>query len=160
MDPATLKTLAWSIVVIGMVGAVLPLLPGPLLIWGGTLLWTWADNWNRPGVAIMAVLTILALVGESTDMWVGAAAARKGGASWIAIGVSFVLGIAGFFVFSVPGALLGSVGGILLVEWARKGNFYAGFKAALAYFVGSLLSIGVQLLVGGIMVAIFYVSTR
>ena len=50
-----LQAVGYALVVLGLIGAVLPVLPGPILIWLGVLVWAWADgfatvNWWTLGI--------------------------------------------------------------------------------------------------------------
>ena len=39
--------LAYGLIVFGLVGAVVPVLPGPMLIWLGAFIFAWADGFAR-----------------------------------------------------------------------------------------------------------------
>src|SRR3712207_1066441 len=107
------------IMLVGVIGSVLPLIPGPPLIWLGALYYAWRTDWVEVGWPVLVLLLVLAIVGGTADWWMGYLGASTGGASIWATLASMVGGIAGFVIFSVPGMLIGSLGAIALVEYSR-----------------------------------------
>lgn len=108
-------------IAIGLVGIVVPMLPGSILVAAAILVWAVAEHstagFVAAGLALALVLTGTALkwalphrrlsgtgVPASTQ-WVGA-----------------VLAIVGFFVIPVVGLLVGFVLGVYLAEWRRLGH--------------------------------------
>ncbi len=62
-----LYPLAYLLIGLGLVGAVLPVLPGPLLIWFGTLVWVWANGFETLDWFLLAALGVLALLAWGAD---------------------------------------------------------------------------------------------
>lgn len=143
------------IMLIGLVGSVLPLVPGPPLIWLGALYYAWRTDWLEVGWPILVLLLVLALVGGTADWWMGYLGASSGGASIWATLASMVGGIAGFFIFSVPGMLIGSIGAIALVEYGRHRDWRKTLRAGGGYLVGSLLAAVVEVVIALVMIGIF-----
>jgi len=50
---------ALLLVLIGLIGALVPVLPGPVLVFAGLLLASWADDFARVGPATLAILALL-----------------------------------------------------------------------------------------------------
>ena len=70
MDTATsalLFALAYVLMLLGIIGAILPLVPGPLLIWLGTLVWAWVDGFQRIGWPTLLVLGLLTVLAWASD---------------------------------------------------------------------------------------------
>ena len=65
-------------------------------------------------------------------------------------------GVFGFFLFNLPGALIGSLVGLVVVELFRAKDWRQALKASGGWVVGRLVSTAVQLVVGVIMIAIFW----
>jgi hypothetical protein len=150
-----LQWLAYVVIGAGVLGSMLPVLPGPMLIWLGALLWAWADHFARIGWPTLTVLVVLGIVGEGSEYWMSALGARKGGASWKGLLAGMVLGIVGFVVFSLPGAIVGVLLGILATETWRAGGLKPALKSSGGLLIGYLLSSAVQVSLSLIMVAIF-----
>ena len=64
-------------------------------------------------------------------------------------------GLVGFVAFSLPGAIIGAVLGVLLVELIRLGDLRQALKAGSGWAIGWALSTVLQLGLGLVMVAIF-----
>ena len=80
-----LTTLAIVLVIIGLVGTVLPALPGVPLIFGGLLLIAYQDGFNKVGVITLIVLGILAVLAFVIDYLAAVFGAKRVGASRLAI---------------------------------------------------------------------------
>ncbi len=93
---------------IGLVGAVIPWLPGPLFIVAGAVLWAFATDFAEIGIGRLTILAAIALVTFLLNFVAGAVGARRyGGSRW---GVVGALGgaVVGFF-FGPLGLLVGPV---------------------------------------------------
>src|SRR5689334_21531212 len=65
VDPNWWWVLAVALIVVGVAGTFLPVLPGALLVFGGMLLGAWIDHFQRIGwgtVVVLGVLTVLVFV--------------------------------------------------------------------------------------------------
>lgn len=154
MDPAILSVAqagGWLLAVIGLVGTVVPMVPGPPLIWLGAFLWAWADGFETigwPSLLLMALLTALALV---ADLWLSGWGARMGGASWRSLLVAAIGSVMGLVVFSIPGLLIGAVLGLVIGEIVRHGGvdgFRSAWRSSGGLMIGWVASLVFQLVVG------------
>lgn len=163
LGPGTLvQVVGYALIVLGLIGAVLPVLPGPPLIWLGVLAWAWADGFTHVSWITVAVLGVLALASWGSDLPFSTSLSRRAGVSWRAIAGSIVCGIlGGIFLSELPvigtlfGALIGSVLGMLVIERSVKGEWPAAFTAVKAYVAASLLSTVFEIAVALLMVGIF-----
>ena len=136
MDPLAanaLYTAGILLIGLGVVGTVLPFLPGPLLIWCGALVWAWGNGFEQISWIELTVLGVLAALAWAADLWLTTLFSRRTGVSWRAILGAVVCGILGGFLLSgLPiigtlfGALLGAVIGLFLIEYWLKRNACAG----------------------------------
>ena len=62
-----LWTLAAVMVIVGVIGVVMPALPGHMLIFAGLLVGAWAEGFTRVGVWTMVVLGLIALTSYGVD---------------------------------------------------------------------------------------------
>ena len=150
-----LQWLAYVIMGVGVLGALLPVLPGPVLIWLGVLLWAWADHFQRIGWPVLTILALLMLSAAGSEVWMSALGARRAGASWQALLAGAASGIAGFVIFSLPGAIVGVMAGILIMEAFRRGGLRPALKSGGGFLLGYLLAAVVQLSLSLIMIGVF-----
>jgi uncharacterized protein YqgC (DUF456 family) len=154
MDPTVIKAIAALIVVVGLAGTVLPVLPGIAFVFGGLVLAAWADGFVRVGgvaVAIMGLLTALAI---ALDFAASALGAKKAGASPRAVlgaGLGAVVGI----FFGLPGLVLGPFVGAVLGELSANRELVQAGKAGLGTWVGLLLGSVAKLTLAFLMVGVF-----
>ena len=145
---------------IGLLGVILPLVPGIVLVYLAALLYAVIEGFAKIGPITLAVLTVLAVVGVTADLWVSSLGAKVGGASvWALLG-GLVLGLVGLIFFSLPGAIVGSVLGVIMVEMGRVGDWRKVLKSGGGWLIGWLLSTVVQLSIALIMIAIFLWRVR
>jgi uncharacterized protein YqgC (DUF456 family) len=69
------------LMLIGLAFTVLPGIPGPLLIFGGALLFSLVEGFQIVGWPILVVLGIMAALATGAEAWAGVVGARAGGAS-------------------------------------------------------------------------------
>ena len=82
MQPQSLLyLLAAALVVVGLIGTVLPALPGLPLVFAGMLLAAWAGGFQQISVWVIVLLGLLTLVSFAVDFWATAHGARRVGAS-------------------------------------------------------------------------------
>ena len=154
--------LGYALIFLGLVGAVVPVLPGPPLIWLGALAWAWGDHFTRIQWPTLVGLGILALVAWGADIFLTTVLSRRAGASWRSLGGAILGGIAGgAFLSQIPilgtlaGALIGSVIGMWLVEYLIKQNGRTATAAVYAFMAGSLLNMVLEIIVSLVMTLIF-----
>ncbi|MEZ4869867.1 MAG: DUF456 domain-containing protein [Caldilineaceae bacterium] len=152
-----------AIIGLGLIGALLPLLPGAPLIWLGALMWAWSDNFVHIGWPTLTVLALLVLASWGFDLLLAPAMSRRAGVSWRAIGGAVVGGLlGGIFLSTVPivgtlfGALVGAMLGMWFVEYRIRGDERAAFNAVRTYVSGVALSTFLNVLIAIGMIAIFY----
>ena len=124
----SLDLLVGLLIAIGLVGIVVPALPGDLLVGGAILLWavlTGGGAWafGLLGVALVVLGMVVKYVVPGRRM-------RDAGVSRSSLVLGGVLGIIGFFVIPVVGLAIGFVLGVFLAE-SRAGRADAG-KATFA----------------------------
>jgi uncharacterized protein YqgC (DUF456 family) len=137
---------------IGLIGVVAPVIPGLLIIWLGSLFYAWVVvGFDAFSPWVFALITLVGLVTGTSNIWLAALGAKTTGASWRALVVGFLGGIAGTFLIPIPilGTILGYAGGLVLSEYVRQGELRPAFRSALGGMVGWGVSTVVEL-VGGI----------
>lgn len=157
-----LQGIGYALVVLGLIGAVLPVLPGPILIWLGVLAWAWGDGFVQVNWWTIGILGVLAALAWAADLFFTTTLSRRAGVSWRAIAGALVCGIAGgIFLSGLPvigtlfGALIGALLGMLVIERYIKGNWEQALGAVRTYFTASLLSTVFEVIVALLMVGVF-----
>lgn len=151
-------TLTISLLIVGLLGLVLPFVPGPLILFGATLLHAWLRPASGLGAWFVAVESILLVLAFATDFFCGALGARWfGGSAWGVSGV--VLGALVGFFFGLPGMILGPLIGCFVFELilARK-PVQPAAKSAVGTAIGTGVGLVSRLGIGFAMVAVFFLG--
>jgi uncharacterized protein YqgC (DUF456 family) len=131
-------------IAVGLVGIVVPLLPGTLLVFGAIAVWAFVENdvsgWVTLGVAaaLLAVATLIKYLWPMRRM-------READVSTWSLVAGAVLGIIGFFVIPVLGLVIGFVLGIYLAELANRRDQRVAWTSTKHALKGVALSVGVEL---------------
>lgn len=107
-------------IAVGLVGVVVPLLPGLLLVWGAVTVWAIVEG-GTAAYVLLGVATALALAAQVVKYLVPGRRLQRAGVPNRSLLLGGLLGLVGFFVVPVIGLLLGFVLGIYLAERARLG---------------------------------------
>ena len=160
--PTGMDPLAWlglGLVAAGVVGSVLPLVPGGLLSVAGVSVYWWSTGYAEPSVFLVAALVAVGVLATVVDYAGGAIAARAGGASLLTTGVAVVVGLVLLLVAGPIGFLVGLAATVFAVEFLRNADAEAGLRVALYTTVGVLASTVVQvLLTGSVLVVLVLVA--
>lgn len=157
------QLVAYVLMFVGLIGALLPLVPGAPLIWLGALLWAWGDGFEHVGVPTLITLAGLAALSWGADLVVTSLTVRKAGAGWQTVAVAIVCGLAGAVLFggAIPlvgpiiGTLAGASFGIVLVEYLRQRTWRRAWQVAAAYVAGYVLAGLAQIAICATMIALF-----
>ncbi len=131
---------AGLVVLTGLVGIVVPVLPGSVLILLGVLGWSVADGSGAAWLVLAVAVTFLA-VGAVGKYTLPGRRLRAGGVPRRTLLVGGVAGVVGFFVVPIVGLFLGFVLGVYVMEAQRVGGSRAwpSTRAAVAAVGLSLL---------------------
>lgn len=153
MSKTLITALAGLVMLLGMAGVVLPVLPGLGLMWAAALGYGLLAGWGSSGPWLFALITLLAAAGLASELWVTGAGARMTGASGWSIAAGLVLGVIGLLFFSPIGAVIGLILGILGAEYLRMRDWRKAVNAAGGTLAGCGISYGVKLALGLAMIA-------
>ncbi|QCQ92462.1 DUF456 domain-containing protein [Rhodococcus sp. SGAir0479] len=136
------EVLLGLVMLVGLVGIVVPVLPGTLLILAALLVWAILDA-SPAGWVVFAVATLLLVAaGVVKYAWPGRRM-RDAGVPGRSVVFGGLLGIVGFFVVPVVGLLLGFLLGTYLAEAARRRTH----RDAWASTVHATKAVGLSILV-------------
>ncbi|RRJ29205.1 DUF456 domain-containing protein [Halocatena pleomorpha] len=146
------------LLLVGVVGSGVPMLPGAPLSLLGVVLYWWSTGFSDPGLVAVFVLTVLGLSAILADLFGGAITARAGGATLVTTGLAAVVGVVLLFLTGPLGLLVGIAGTVFLAEYVRHRDAKAGAKAALFATAGVVGSAAMQLLLTASMFVLFVVA--
>ncbi len=156
MDVGTLVLIGLAMAV-GLVGVVIPVIPGLLLVAVAGLGWAILAEGAGPWVVFGFMAVVLA-VGTVAKYVLPSRTLRQAGALASTLVLGALGGIVGFFVIPVIGLLVGAVAGIYLGELRRLTSSRAAGRSTLATLRAIGIGLLIELLAGVIAVAIWFVS--
>ena len=140
----------------GLIGLILPILPGPALIFAGLVLAAWAEDFVHVGSMTIAILAVLAILAHAIDFMAGAFGAKKFGASrWASFG-ALIGAVVGVF-FGFIGVLIGPFIGAFLGEFMVKNHIQSATRAGIGSWLGIILGTAAKVALGFVMIGIFIV---
>ena len=116
-----LEVVVALVIVVGIAGVVVPVLPGSVLVVGAILLWA-ARTGTATGWVVFSVATALVMVGAVVKYVVPGRRLQDAGIPTSTMLLGGLLGVIGFFVIPVVGLVLGFVVGVYLAELRRVGS--------------------------------------
>lgn len=145
------------VMLVGLAGVIVPVLPGLLLVWASGVAWAWLDGGGARW-AVAAVLTVLFVAGTAAKYALPARRAAADGAPRRTLMLGAAGAVVGFFVIPVVGVVVGGVAAVYLAEAARLGDTGAAWRSTRAVLVGVGIGVLVELATGMVMVAVWGVS--
>jgi uncharacterized protein len=155
-----------AVMIVGIIGAVVPAIPGISLIAIATLVWAAATSFANGTTALIVAIVVL-ILGIGIDFLAGYLGAKKAGASqWGQIGaiVGLLLGMFGFLPAlpvggPIIGIIFGSALGAIVGEFLYRKDLKIALKAALGIIVGSIVGNLIQGLLALATVIFFLITT-
>ena len=154
MEITLLWVLCTALIVLGLAGTVLPLLPGTLLVWGGIVLGAWIDDFTRVGTTTVVVVSVLAVLAWGLDYVAGLMGAQKAGASKQALLGAAVGTVVGLFM-GLVGVLFMPLVGAAVGEYLARKDQTRAVKVGVATWVGIMVGLIAKVVLAFIMVGIF-----
>lgn len=138
---------AVALLLVGVVGSVVPLIPGAGLSLAGIYLYWWQTGYATPGLWVLVGFTLVGVAAIVADYVGGALAAGAGGASTKTVVLATVVSIPLIFVVGPVGLVLGVAGVVFAAELYYTHDAGQGVRAGIFAAVGVLGSSVVQLVV-------------
>ncbi len=145
------------VMLFGLLGVLLPLIPDLIIIWGAALGYGLIIGWGESGPWLFGLITVFGLIGVASEVWVSGLGGRLGGASIKSILVGLVLGILGFIFLTPIGGLVLLLVGTFTMEYYRLGDAEEALKGMLGVGLGYGASFGIKLLLGILMMGLWVV---
>jgi uncharacterized protein YqgC (DUF456 family) len=145
--------IAAALIAVGLVGAVVPLLPGIPLIFGGIWLIAAVDHYRHLGLWWLLGIALVGAVGLLMDLLAGALGAKRVGASPRAVWGALIGTLVGLF-FGLPGLLLGPFIGAVLGELVDGNSVLRSTHVGASAWVGLIFGMIIKLVVSLTMVSL------
>jgi hypothetical protein len=153
MDIA-LYLLAAALILGGLAGTVLPMLPGIPMIFGGIWLAAAVDGYRHLGTGWLLAIGFLGAFGVAIDFIAGTLGAKRVGASARALWGATIGAVVGMFL-GIPGLVFGPFVGALLGELSAGNSVLRSAHVGAGTWVGLLVGTLVKLVISLVMVGLF-----
>ncbi len=159
-----LHVLLWIVAIlmigIGLVGTVVPILPGLVFMFAGSWLAAYIDNYLEIGVSAVVIIGILTAIGMIVDWVAQSMGAKRAGASKAGIIGSFIGTIVGIFTglwglifMPLVGAAIGEF--ISNKDMIQSGK--VGFATWLGMMIGIVIKLGLAFTIVGVLVGAYLI---
>ncbi len=153
-----MNTLLWVVavlmVVLGIIGTVLPALPGVVLVFAGIVLAAWIDGFTVISGWTVGVLAVLTVIGFAVDYVAQLMSAQRAGATWQGILGAALGTVAGVFT-GLWGLLFMPLAGAAIGEFISHRDALRAGRVGLATWVGLLVGAVLKLAIVFTMTGIF-----
>jgi uncharacterized protein YqgC (DUF456 family) len=154
MIATAVNVLVGLLLVLGLVGSIVPFLPGTLLILAGSFIYALFNDFAALGTSRLMVLAGLTALAYAIDYVAGAFGVKRfGGSRWAMYGA--ILGAVVGLFFGPLGLILGTVFGAVIAEWIRSRDIEAGMRSGVGSALGMVLGTVAKLCVAVTMVGLF-----
>jgi uncharacterized protein YqgC (DUF456 family) len=142
-------------IAVGLVGILVPLLPGTVLVFGAIAVWAFVERTTVAWVTLGIVAVLLAATLLVKYLW-PMRRMRSADVRTSSLFAGAVLGIIGFFVVPVLGLVIGFVLGVYLAELMNRRSQRLAWTSTVHAIKGVALSVGVEL-VGALLATVAWV---
>ncbi|MDP1708622.1 MAG: DUF456 family protein [Gammaproteobacteria bacterium] len=157
----TLTIILWlltvALIVLGLVGLLLPAIPGAPVLFAGLVMAAWAEDFIYVGWGTLSVLGVLALLTYLADFVASAFGVRRFGASPRAVTGAIIGSVLGLF-FGLLGVLLGPFIGAVIGELSTQRHLGAAGRAGIGATVGLVLGVAAKLALALAMLGVFAIA--
>ena len=149
-----LYSIAAVLILVGLAGAVIPMLPGIPIIFGGIWLAAGVDHYQHVSSGWLIGIGIIAAVGVLLDFAAAALGAKRVGASAQAVAGALLGTVIGLF-FGIPGLVFGPFVGALIGELIAGRDLERSAHVGIATWAGLIFGTLMKLAASIMMVVLF-----
>jgi hypothetical protein len=148
------SSLSYTLMFLGLVGAIIPVLPGPILIWIGALVFATSSGFEKVGIPTLVILAIIMILAWGSELALTTFFTKRVGATWKTVAGAIFGGLIGGAVLSVPipiigtiiGAAFGAVVGVIFVEsQIQHREWKVALRVSRNYLAGCLVGRVIEL---------------
>jgi len=154
-----LETLTLFVLLIGLLGLIVPVFPGLVVMWLGTLFYALLQNaagkmtgWDW---FLFGVITVLMITGSIADNLIIARKMRDKYIPWSSILFAFAVSIIASIFFTPLIGLIAAPGALFLAEARRLKDRDAAIDSTKTYMIGWGWAFGVRFFIGLIMIGLW-----
>lgn len=151
------SVLAGLAILVGLVGIIVPVLPGLILIVAAITAWAFAVQ-DPVGWAVWGATVVLAAVGWTTQYLIPGRHMARAGVPPRTLAFGAVGAVIGFFVIPVAGLLVGFALGVVLAEVLRLRDLRAAWPSAVSALKAAAMSFGIELTTATVIAAVWAVG--
>jgi uncharacterized protein YqgC (DUF456 family) len=146
---------SFLIMLVGLVGTLIPMIPGIPLIYGAFILYGLLDGWTEYSTSFMVFWGVVTTFMIFLDYYAGAIGAKRFGASAPGIWGSIIGGILGIIFLGFIGILVGPFVGAVVGELLSGKSHHTALRSGWGTFIGFLAGSLFKLIVGCTMIGSF-----
>jgi uncharacterized protein YqgC (DUF456 family) len=151
-----LETLTLFALIVGLLGLIVPVFPGLVIMWLGTLVYailqSAAGNMTGWKWVIFGVITVLMIAGSIADNLIIAQKMRNKYIPWSSILFAFAASLIASLFFTPLIGLVAAPAGLFLAESRRLKDRDAAVDSTKAYMIGWGWAFGARFLIGLVMI--------
>jgi uncharacterized protein len=151
-----LETLTLFALIVGLLGLIVPVFPGLVIMWLGTLVYAILQNaaGNMTGWkwVIFGIITVLMIAGSIADNLIIAQKMRDKYIPWSSILFAFAASLIASLFFTPLIGLVAAPAGLFLAESRRLKDRDAAVDSTKAYMIGWGWAFGARFLIGLVMI--------
>jgi uncharacterized protein YqgC (DUF456 family) len=143
------------VMLVGLAGVFLPLLPGIELIWLAALGFGILHGFTLEGGLAMGGITLLLLVGLSSDIWITGLGLKSAGTSVVSILIGAAALLVGLLLLNPLAGIAFGLAVLAVLEYRRHRDWRKAVTSAGAALAGCGLSYGFKFFVGLLMMGVW-----
>ena len=143
--------------VVGILGTLLPFLPGLPIVWAAALVYGLGAGFGAAGWVFFILITLIGLAGLVVGTILPHRRAAGQGAPTSTIVIGIAVGIVGLFVIPIIGLPIGAGLGVLLAERRRLGDWPRAWTATKQLMIGFGIGALIQFCAGVAMLGVWVV---
>lgn len=143
------------LMLLGMIGIIVPILPGIFLIWLGVALYVWQTGFEVISVGMFLLMSVLVLFAGTSDLWLPYFGAKKSGAAKRSYLLSTVGALVGSFLLPIIGTIIGFVLGLFVGEYWKHQNADTAVSVSWGGLKGWGIATMIQLVAGVWVIGLF-----
>src|SRR5690349_1019735 len=156
-----LDTLTLLALIVGLLGLIVPVFPGLVIMWLGTLVYALLQNAAGDMTGgkwfLFAIITLLMITGSIADNLIIARKMRDKYVPWSSILFAFAASLVASLFFTPLIGLVAAPAGLFLAESRRLKDRDAAVDSTKAYMIGWGWAFGARFLIGLMMIGLWMI---
>ena len=150
--------LSTAVMLIGMAGVFLPVLPGVPLVFAGAFIYAWSTGFQVITIGNLIFFAVLTAIASAVEYIGGVITAKKYGASKYGLLGGVLGGIIGLILLGIPGLILGQLTGVITGEIYYGKQMKESFTSGFGMFIGYILGSTIKVLFASLIMIVFYIK--